>query len=350
MPEYVKRIIRAVTAWLSLAALLAIIRLGWGQLRDAASLHRHWHVEWIAVAIFAQLIVYMCIAGMFKLSLNRQFKSISPSFLMYAAFAFLFANRSLPGPAVAGVATLVYLLRGKSVPSMDAQAAAAAFYFADYAGFFTLIAAVSVPLLGEQPNHSVRLIYLTGLIIIVFAALLAIALFARPRPIVGFAAKIAGAVRRIVFPRRAGNDWANTAEISILQLHGKIMSAMQSPSRLAGYYVLSLVMHASEVATVMCGARAAGIILYAPAAAVSYVAGNLASIISVLPGAIGFYEAGMIGTLHVSGNLSIGDAAVCAMAYRVLSFWAPLPVVVNVLLKVSREGMLAKPSTLPTIH
>jgi uncharacterized membrane protein YbhN (UPF0104 family) len=95
----------------------------------------------------------------------------------------------------------------------------------------------------------------------------------------------------------------------------------------------------AEVATVACGAKAAGITLAVPAAAASYVGGNLASIVSVLPGAIGFYEAGMIGTMHIIGHLAVGDAAVCALTYRVLSFWAPLPAVISVLLRVSRSGI-----------
>jgi len=338
MPEQVKRIFRAAVALLSLAALLIIIRLGWSQLRDAASLHRHWHFLWIAAAIFAQFIVYICIGGMFKLSLKSQGWTLDPKFLLYSAFAFLFANRSLPGPAVAGVATLVYLMRGKSVPAMDAQAAAAAFYFADYAGFFTLIAAVSVPLLYGQPNHSVRMIYLIGLLLIVVAAVIVLAILARPRPLASALSKAAK-----VFRGRRGREtdanWGALVESSILQLHGKIVSAARSPAQMAAYYFLSVVMHAAEVTTVLCGARAAGITLFAPAAAVSYVAGNLASIISVLPGAIGFYEAGMIGTLHVAGRLTLGDAAVCALTYRLLSFWAPMPAVVNVLFKVSRDGL-----------
>jgi uncharacterized protein (TIRG00374 family) len=134
----------------------------------------------------------------------------------------------------------------------------------------------------------------------------------------------------------------------VLSLHGKIMSATKSPLKLAAYYLLSILMHCAEVATVLCGAKAAGIPLSIPAAAVSYVGGNLASIISVLPGAIGFYEAGMIGTMHVAGHISLGDATVCAMTYRLLSFWAPLPVVANVLLKASKEGFLGSRRSMPT--
>ena len=339
MPPIVKKAFRASVAALALVALAAIIYFGWHQIGDAATLHRTWNLGWLCAALMCQLLVYLCIAGMFKLSLRSADTPPAFGFLLYCAFAFLFANRSLPGPAVIGVATLVYLMRGKRIPSIDAQAVAGAFYFSDYAGFFTLIAAVSVPLFVGQPNHAVTIAYVVAIAIIGASAVFAVFVFVVPELPIRIVASVASFSAHLVGRPELVGTWNVFVRESITGLHSKIVAAASSPERLAGYFLLSLVMHLAEVSTVVFGARAAGISLAFDAAAASYVGGNLASIVSVLPGAVGFYEAGMIGTMHVLGHLSLGDCAVCTLTYRVLSFWAPLPVVGSLLLKVSREGL-----------
>ena len=47
--------------------------------------------------------------------------------------------------------------------------------------------------------------------------------------------------------------------------------------------------------------------------------------IPITPGGLGFVEAGLAGLLVLAG-VSAGDAAVATLAYRLVSFWLPLPV------------------------
>jgi len=333
------RLIKTAATIGSLACLVIIIFLAWHQLRAAASLHRHWHVVWIFGAVLAQIFVYLCIAAMFRLSLERNVQKLPTGFLLYCAFAFLFANRSLPGPALAGIATLVYLMRGKSVPAVDAQAAAGSFYFADYAGFFTLIAAVSFPLLASQTNEAVRLGYQLTVAGIAAVAVAAVLIAVRPAKTIALVSNMVSNVQRLLGVRITTTSWSEQVTTSLTTLHQRLLTIANSPRDLAAFFLLSLLMHCAEVATVVLGAKAAGVTITAPVAAASYVAGNLASIISVFPGAVGFYEAGMVGTLHLLGKTSVGDAIVCTVIYRLLSFWAPLPVVVSLLIRVSKEGI-----------
>jgi uncharacterized protein (TIRG00374 family) len=44
----------------------------------------------------------------------------------------------------------------------------------------------------------------------------------------------------------------------------------------------------------------------------------------VTPGGLGFVEAGLTGLLALAG-VSPGDAAVATLAYRLVSYWLPLP-------------------------
>jgi hypothetical protein len=57
----------------------------------------------------------------------------------------------------------------------------------------------------------------------------------------------------------------------------------------------------------------------------AYAAASLLGMIPLTPGGLGFVEAGLAGLLVLAG-VSAGDAAVATLAYRLISFWLPLPV------------------------
>jgi uncharacterized protein (TIRG00374 family) len=56
----------------------------------------------------------------------------------------------------------------------------------------------------------------------------------------------------------------------------------------------------------------------------AYVAGALLALIPFTPGGLGFVEAGLTGLL-VAAGVSAQDALVSTLAYRLISFWLPLP-------------------------
>ena len=53
--------------------------------------------------------------------------------------------------------------------------------------------------------------------------------------------------------------------------------------------------------------------------------GALLALIPLTPGGLGFVEAGLTGLLVLAG-VSAGDAAAATLAYRLVSYWLPLPV------------------------
>ena len=57
----------------------------------------------------------------------------------------------------------------------------------------------------------------------------------------------------------------------------------------------------------------------------AYVAGSLLGMVPLTPGGLGFVEAGLTGTLVLAG-VDAGAAAAATLAYRLVSFWLPLPV------------------------
>jgi uncharacterized protein (TIRG00374 family) len=57
----------------------------------------------------------------------------------------------------------------------------------------------------------------------------------------------------------------------------------------------------------------------------AFVTASLLGKIPFTPGGLGFVEAGLTGTLTLAG-LSAGDAATATLAYRLVSYWLPIPI------------------------
>ena len=56
----------------------------------------------------------------------------------------------------------------------------------------------------------------------------------------------------------------------------------------------------------------------------AYVTGSLLGMVPLTPGGLGFVEAGLTGTLVLAG-VDAGAAAAATLAYRLASFWLPIP-------------------------
>jgi uncharacterized protein (TIRG00374 family) len=56
----------------------------------------------------------------------------------------------------------------------------------------------------------------------------------------------------------------------------------------------------------------------------AYAAAALLALIPLTPGGLGFVEAGLTGLLILAG-VTAGDAAAATLAYRLVSYWLPLP-------------------------
>ena len=57
----------------------------------------------------------------------------------------------------------------------------------------------------------------------------------------------------------------------------------------------------------------------------AYVAATVLTMVPITPGGLGFVEAGLVGTLVLAG-VPTGAAALATLAYRLVSFWLPVPV------------------------
>lgn len=62
-----------------------------------------------------------------------------------------------------------------------------------------------------------------------------------------------------------------------------------------------------------------------PLLLLAYFVAQLLALIPITPGGLGFVEAGLTGTLAIAG-VAGGDAVLATLAYRLFSYWLPIPV------------------------
>jgi hypothetical protein len=75
----------------------------------------------------------------------------------------------------------------------------------------------------------------------------------------------------------------------------------------------------------VCCLAAVGARPHAALVLLAYITGALLALIPITPGGLGFVEAGLTGTLTAAG-VGAQQALVSTLAYRLVSFWLPLPV------------------------
>jgi uncharacterized protein (TIRG00374 family) len=79
----------------------------------------------------------------------------------------------------------------------------------------------------------------------------------------------------------------------------------------------------------------------------AYVSSMVLGMIPITPGGLGFVEAGLTATLHLAG-VSTGDAVLATLAYRMVSYWLPLPAGLVAATLHRRRFAVATPTTAPT--
>ena len=314
------------------AALPLLVRARWG---------------WVTGAAACQGAVYIAVAGMIQAGLPRR---ASRRGLVGAGAAFLWANRALPGPAIAGIATLTLALgRQRRAPfsPAEAQGAAALFYVADYVSFFALAAGLAVALVlrpggvrATLPPSALAVVS----VVVIAGAVGAWWVLRSPRQVAGAVGQVVPVLVRPLRGHWAGaDDVPAQAVVAVAAFYLRWKALTRQPGPLAAACLWGLTMHCAEAGTVACATGAFGGTPppFAGAGA-AYIAGNLAAIVSLLPAGLGFFEGAMGATLHLAGGATLAQAGLATLLYRVLSVVLPLPF----LLRVARQSLtVSQPGT-----
>ena len=279
--------------------------------------------------------MYACVAQILFTALHSLKIKSSLASLYLPAVVFLFANRAVPGPAVAGLASLVYLLGKRKVTGTHAQVAAGSFYLADYLSFFVFIIFAAVKVMtGRGGAADTPWSYGLAIGLIVLAFVMGWLAYRQAERLIQIGV---GLVRIVETWVRPTTDAAEKIGEMLTALHNQSQSLLRDPRTLLTIVGTGVVMHGLEACTIVCAARAFDGHLSFGAAAGGYVAGNLAALVSFLPGGVGLYDGAMISILHTEGQLTLPAAGVATVVYRLLSLAIPFPIAITAIRQALKD-------------
>jgi uncharacterized protein (TIRG00374 family) len=298
-------LLTAISLYLLLPSLLAVF----GSWRALLELEP----EWIAVAVGFEAVSFLSTWALQRIALG------APSWFA-VGMSQLAANamgRIVPGGMAAAGAVQYRMLVRAGVPPNRVGSALAATSALLFAGLLALpLLALPANLAGTPIEHRLlHALWLGGVVFLLMSAA-GVAGLAFDRPLVLLGRAIEWGLRLVGRKR--------TVPLSevLLRERDQIRSALGDRWKLAltasvGKSLFDYLALVSTLYAVHATADPSLVLL-------AYVAGSLLGMVPLTPGGLGFVEAGLTGTLVLAG-VDAGAAAAATLAYRLVSFWLPLP-------------------------
>jgi uncharacterized protein (TIRG00374 family) len=309
------RIVRRVVLLVGALVALYLFIPTLGQVLSAWPRLAHLNLLWLAVAVGAEAGSFVCVWWLLALALRASsWFAIATSQLAGNAL-----SRAVPAGAAAGAALQYRMLAASGI---DATAAGSALTAVTLMQLATLAAIPVLGLLfsltGRPLNHGLQAAAWVGLGAFVALVVVGAVLSSSDRAVAWIGAAIQwvrNRARRHHPPLTGLPDELlaerDTVRRALGQRWGSALLA--SVGKWAFDYFALLACLAAV------GARPdPGLVLLA------YAAGAVLVMIPITPGGLGFVEAGLTGVLTIAG-VAPGDAVLATLAYRLVSFWLPLP-------------------------
>lgn len=299
-------VLTAVSLYLLLPSLVAVF----GSWRELFELEP----EWFAIALGFEALSFVAIWALQRIALGTpSWFAVGTSHLAANAF-----GRVVPGGVATAGALQYRMLVRAGVPPGRVGSSLAATSGLLFAGLLVLpLLAVPAILAGTPVEHRLlNALWLGGAVFVVMLGAGA-AGFALDKPL-ELVGRVAEWCLRLIRRPRSGPPLAQ----ALVEERDLIRRTLGDRWKMAVTAAVgkSLFDFLALVAT-----------LYAvdarpdPALVVlAYVAASVLGMIPITPGGLGFVEAGLTGTLVLAG-VDAGAAAVATLAYRLVSFWLPLP-------------------------
>ena len=230
------------------------------------------------------------------------------------------ASRTVPGGVVVGGAVYFRLLRRSGVDAIGAAAALTANSLISNMVLFALPAAgaLSAALAAAVPRGLLP-VALAGLVLFLLTLGIGAALvrFDRPLATVGMLAE---------WLSHLLPHWLLRGRVirreTLLRTRNDLVAAMggrwwQAVGFAAANWMLDYLVLVAALRAIGAEPRISLVLL-------AYGAASVLGMIPLTPGGLGFVEAGLAATLTVSG-IAAGDALLATLAYRLFSFWLPIP-------------------------
>ena len=266
----------------------------------------------MTVLMFLSLVCFWILLGLCLHT--RKFGLMAMSQLASAAVA-----RIVPGGAATATAVQYKLIRSAGVTTETAATGLTVATLLNFAVLFSLpIFAVPALLFGPPVAPLLLRAALAGLIGFVAMAMIGGVFLMWDRPLM----RLGEAIDRLM--RRLGrfDEWAPPRRERLIESRDLIRSNLGEN----WYWVAlaSLGKWGFEYFTLVMAVRGVGHDNLSSVLLLAFVTASLLSRIPFTPGGLGFVEAGLTGTLALAG-LSAGDAVLATLAYRLVSYWLPIP-------------------------
>jgi hypothetical protein len=304
-----KRILMLAVSLLSLYLLapkVISVLASWPQLKTLK-------LGWFALAIVFEAMSYVSLWTMQRVALHAtSWFAVGTSQLSSAAVGSI-----VPGGAATGGAFAYRMLTSAGIRSSDVASGLAASAIAS-TGVLLAMPVLALPaIIGgvAAPRGLIETAYV-GVAGFVAVAVLAAAAFGWDAPLL-----LAARVARWLIQRVKRDKAADLPERLLAQRNRmKDTFGQRWLAALAG----AVGKVGLDYVALVCCLTAVGARPHPSLVLLAYVAGALLSLIPITPGGLGFVEAGLTGLLTAAG-VSAQQALVSTLAYRLVSFWLPLP-------------------------
>ncbi len=269
---------------------------------------------WLALAVFFEATAYLALWSLQRIALRTpSWFAVGTSQLAAGS-----AGNVVPGGGAAASAVQYGLLVRSGVPGATVASGLAAAWAATAATALALPVIASLAAIGGvvAPDGLRRVAYVGGAAFVLLAIVAAVAIvWDRPLRLVGhWARAAAGLVHR-------GDRLADLPE-RLLHQRDDVRRALAARPVLA--LLSALGRWGFDYVALVCVLEALGLDAEPTLVLLAYSATILLAMIPLTPGGLGFVEAGLASLLVLAG-VDAADAAVATLAYRLVSFWLPLP-------------------------
>ena len=265
---------------------------------------------WLGVMVVLQVASFACQWWLQKVAMHtRDWYAVATSQLAGNAF-----GRIVPGGAAAAGALQFRMLVQAGLNAGAAAAGLAAAAALTFAALLALLVFCVPALLGTQPvDRGLARAAWAGLALFVVLAAAGVTVMAWDRPL-QLAARVAAPVAR---------RSRDSVEARLLGERDRLLDALGE-----GWWqavLASVGKWGLDYATLLAALTAVGADPTPSLILLAYCIAQLLGQIPITPGGLGFVEAGLTATLALAG-VSGGDAVLATLAYRLVSYWLPLPV------------------------
>ena len=299
--------VAAVGLYVVWPRLLAVFS-AWPNLKDV-------NPAWFGVLALLEAGSFFCAWALIRLALQRGgWFRVATSQLAGNA-----VSRVVPGGAAAGGALQYRMLANSGVDGAKVAAGLTAASLISTGTLFALpVLAVPAMLWGAPVAHELKRTAIVGLGLFALMAAVGAVLLTTDRPLT----LVGKAVQRLrnAMNRRA-KPTTDLPERLVLErdLVRDVLGSRWWLALLAAVGNWAFDFLALLAALVAVGTRPRPSLVL-----LAYVVAAVLGMIPITPGGLGFVEAGLAATLVLAG-VSAGDAAVATLAYRLVSYWLPLP-------------------------